>query len=228
LELAYATKNQKKVFDLKYAGKQTQSIRDSRIQERLLEFLATKPDESAWRSFCGEFRLNRKGGGKGPRVEYVSVTVGDPKEYKDVSKDGTGAYRKALKGHKWQVVYLDREAKPKIRPVYAFESTEDVRRELSAVGGQVYGFFRSGCLVSIDKPIDHPTTPLAPGVYRLNTIKSVGQAKVTSATGQESLPISITKFIEANLKPVHALNVVAALRDRKTDMDKKPTKPRTR
>ena len=36
----------------------------------------------------------------GPRVLSVLMNVGDPKEYKDLSKDGTGAYRKALKGHK--------------------------------------------------------------------------------------------------------------------------------
>ena len=95
----------KSVFDLKYAGKQAQSVRDQVIHERLLEFLTTKPDETAWRKFCAEFHLKRKDGSNGPRVEYVNVNVGEPTEYKDMSKDGTGAFRKALKGHKGQIVY---------------------------------------------------------------------------------------------------------------------------
>ncbi|HEV2331056.1 MAG TPA: HNH endonuclease domain-containing protein, partial [Verrucomicrobiae bacterium] len=145
----------KSVFDLKYATKQAQSVRDSVIQERLMEFLAGKPDEAAWIKFCSEFHLKRKDGSNGPRVEFVSVSVGEPTEYKDLSKDGTGAYRKALKGHKGQIVYslstTDKKGVKKeviaVRPIYAFESAAKVSAALRAEHGdalQVKGVFQSG------------------------------------------------------------------------------------
>ena len=80
------------------------------------------------------------------------MDVGQPKEYKDLSKDGTGAYRKALKGHKGQIVYvetsIDKKGKTKetvqVRPVYAFESQSIVGKELAKKLGDKYriiGFF---------------------------------------------------------------------------------------
>jgi hypothetical protein len=169
-------------FDLHYAAKQARSVRDPVIQKGILDFLATRPDELAWKQFCAEFRLKRKDGSDGPRVKYVTVSIGDTNEYKDMSKDGTGAYRKALKGHRGQIVFIDRDGKPRIRPIYVFESVHAVWKKLREEGAKVYGFFRTGCLVKIDKPIPHDTTPLEPGVYRLNTIETIGRARVTSAS----------------------------------------------
>ncbi|MBI4658089.1 MAG: hypothetical protein HY735_04425 [Verrucomicrobia bacterium] len=194
----------KSVFDLKYAGKQAQSVRDPVIQERLLEFLTTGPDEAAWRKFCAEFRLKRKDGADGPRVEFVTVNAGEPTEYKDLSKDGTGAYRKALKGHKGQIVYVDEMNKPRVRPVYAYESIRDVRASLLKInaGIAIKGFFQSGCLVEINGSVAHPKTPLAAGKYSLNTIRSDGFVVLTSSSGKVSQPIRLTKLLTVGFRRV--------------------------
>ena len=213
-------------FDLDYALKQSQSIRDEKIKRLLREFLGTKPDEAHWNEFCANLHLIQKNGSVGSKVVNVKMNVGKADEFADLSKDHSGAWRKAKQGHKGQIVYIDADGKPKIRPVYVFESQFKVGKEITEKGGKVYGFFRSGCLVQIDKPIAHDTTPLEPGVYRLNTIETVGRAKVTSASGQKSLPIAIAKFIEANLKPLHALETLAALGKREKDKKIAKKQPR--
>jgi CRISPR-associated endonuclease Csn1 len=198
-------------FDLDYALKQSQSIRDEKIKRLLQEFLGTKPDEAQWNEFCANLHLLQKNGNAGSKVVHVKMNVGKADEFADLSKDHSGAWRKAKQGHKGQIIYIDNAGKPKIRPVYVFESQYKVSKEIAEKGGKVYGFFQSGCLVQIDKPIAHDTTPLIPGVYRLNTIETVGRAKVTNSKGEKSLPIAIGKFIEANLKPLQALEAVSAV-----------------
>jgi CRISPR-associated endonuclease Csn1 len=195
----------KSVFELKYARKQAQCVRDAGIRERVLEFLTSNPDELAWRKFCEEFYLTRKDGSRGPRVEFVRMTVGEPTEYKDLSKDGTGAFRKALKGHKGQIVYLDESNKPRVRAVYAFESLRAVRAGLIEKNPAlvVKGFFQSGCLVEITSAVPHPKTPLAPGKYSLNTIRSDGFVVLTSASGKVSQPIGLAKLFAAAFRRVN-------------------------
>jgi CRISPR-associated endonuclease Csn1 len=194
----------KSVFDLKYARKQIACIRDDSIRERLGSFLTTNPDEGSWIKFCDGFTLKRKDGSDGPRVQFVTLNVGDPTEYKDLSKDGTGAFRKALKGHKGQIVFFDAANKPRVRAVYAYESIQDVRRELSKTyqGAVIQGFFQSGCLVEIKQDVPHSKTPLTAGKYSLNTIRSDGFVVVTSPSGQVSQPISLAKLLAAGLRRV--------------------------
>jgi CRISPR-associated endonuclease Csn1 len=183
-------------FDLDYLGNQIKAVRDSRIQNLLAEFHAKLPDEAAWKNFCEHFHLPQKDGSAGSRVLSVLMNVGEPKEYKDLSKDGTGAWRKALKGHKGQIVYaetsVDQKCKTKetvqVRPVYAFESQSQVRKELAEKFGdrcRIIGFFQSGCLVEVDKPVVHTKHTLPPGKYRLNTIRTKSKdVKVTTADGK--------------------------------------------
>jgi CRISPR-associated endonuclease Csn1 len=206
-------------FDVQYGIKQLRSVRDEYVRQLLESFLKTSPDEAQWEHFCSTFRVVGKNGAAGSLVSTVRLNVGKPDEFADLSKDKTGAWRKAKQGHKGQIIYLDDSGKPRIRPVYVFESQHDVSKQISQSGGKVYGFFRSGCLVSIDKPIFHSTTPLKPGVYRLNTIETVGRARVTNARGEKSLPIAIGKFLEANLKPLQALEGVTALSRRNQNAD---------
>jgi CRISPR-associated endonuclease Csn1 len=145
----------KSVYDLKYAVKQSQSIRDSIIQARVLEFLTTNPDEMAWRKFCAEFHLKSKDGSLGSRVLSVTVNVGEPTEYKDMSKDGTGAYRKALKGHKGQIVYWDAAGELCVAPIYPHDSLFQKREKINSLGGKskFYEFFQSDCPVLTKREI---------------------------------------------------------------------------
>jgi CRISPR-associated endonuclease Csn1 len=196
LKLAYTTVKQKQVFSLDYLGDQIKAVRDEHIQKLLATFHATMPDEGAWKKFCEHFNLPHKDGSAGSRVLSVLMNVGQPKEYKDLSKDGTGSYRKALKGHKGQIVYVeisvDKKGETKetaqVRPVYAFESQAQVSKELAEKFGgkcRVIGFFQSGCLVEVDKPVAHAKLPLPPGKYRLNTILTDSKnVKVTTADGR--------------------------------------------
>ncbi len=150
---------QKVKFDLTYARSQVKSIRDGVIRRCVVEFLATEPDEAAWKQFCTGLRQLRKSGSPGAPIRQVFVNSGELTEYKDLSKDGSGSYRKAKKGHQGQLVYLDANGEPRVRPVYAFESLAQVRKNLLAeagLGSQFYGFFQSGCRVTLDKPAVHP------------------------------------------------------------------------
>ncbi len=216
-KLAYTTVKQKQVFDLDYLRDQIKAVRDARIQALLAAFHATSPDEAAWKNFCNNFQLPRQDGSAGSRVLSVLMDVGEPKEYKDLSKDGTGAYRKALKGHKGQIVYvetsLDKKGKTKetvqVRPVYAFESETLVRKELAEKFGdkcRIIGFFQSGCLVEVDKPVAHTKHTLPPGKYRLNTILTDSKnVKVTTADGKTypNIPrYNLGSMVAAGLKRV--------------------------
>jgi hypothetical protein len=130
--------------------------------------------------------------------------VGEPTEYKDLSKDGSGAYRKALKGHKGQILYLDEQSKARVRPVYAHESIRAVRthllRENAAI--TIKGFFQSGCLVELTGDVTHPKTPLATGKYSLNTIRKDGFVVLTNSSGQVSQPIGLTKLLSAGFRRI--------------------------
>ena len=208
----------KSVFDLKYAIKQAQSVRDVVIQARLLEFLSTEPDETAWRKFCAEFYLKRKDGSNGPRVQFINMNIGEPTEYKDMSKDGTGAFRKALKGHKGQIVYAisttDKKGEKKeaiaVRPIYAFESAAKVSIALQAEFGddlQVKGIFQSGCLVQTEKETAHAKKPLPRGKYLLNTIITASNAaKLTTTDGRTypDIPLySLASLFAAGMKRIN-------------------------
>lgn len=190
-------------FDILYARKQAQSIRDARIRRDILQFLSSEPAEEQWHQFCSSYRLKCRDGCPGSAVRFVTVDVGDPAEYKDLSKDGTGAYRRALKGHQGQFVFADRVGRLRVRPVYVFESAAQVRSELIGTYGaeSLKGFFQSGCVVELGKTVQHPTTPLLPGRYKLNSILADGRAKMT-CSGRLSLPISLEKLFAAGFQRV--------------------------
>ena len=179
---------QKVKFDLDYARSQVKNIRDTVIQRRLGEFLGIEPDEAAWKQFCAGFGQKRADGSPGAAIQQVLMNVGEPAEYKDLSKDGKGSYRKAKKGHQGQLVYLDAKGEPRVRPVYAFESLAAVRKNLlteAGPGSQFYGFFQSGCLITLEKPAVHPKHMLPPGKYLLNTIIADSrQVKLTTSEGK--------------------------------------------
>jgi hypothetical protein len=215
-KLAYKPINpSKSVYDLAYAAKQFKSVRDQHIRGLLDQFICDDPPEEAWKEFCTTFALRREDGSPGSRVTHVTMNVGAATEYADLSKDACGAWRKAKQGHKGQFVWIDSGGKPKVRPVYAFESARGVSSQIENGGGKVYGFFRSGSLVTIAQPVAHTVTPLEPGIYRLNTIKTAGKVKVTDMHGKTSLEINLARFIEAQLKPLQALEAMKQATRRK-------------
>jgi len=192
-------------FNLDYLYKQTDKILEPRIRQLVQDFASTEPNEAAWERFCDEVRLPRKDGHPGPHVRRVRMRVGPMDEFKNLSKDraASGAYRKGSTHH-GQWVYRDATGRSLVRPVYAFESAGQVRRELIAMHGldALVGYFQSGCLVELVRPVAHKKTPLAPGQFSLNTLRKDGFAVVTDARGRKSEPISLKTLLESGFHRV--------------------------
>ncbi len=215
-KLAFNTIKQKEVFDRKYLAGQIKSVRDSITADILLRFLEEESNgESEWHDFCEGLFQRKRDGTKGARISKVNVTVGSADEYAEMSKDGGGAYRKGKKGHKGQIIYLERTVNKKgatkdiiqVRPVYAFESRLTIERKLRDELGdniRVYGFFQSGCLVGVEKEVAHEKKPLPAGTYLLNTIMADAKCmKVTTQNGVTYPDIprySLSSLIEAGLR----------------------------
>lgn len=196
LKLAYKSAGPSKVvYDRASALKKFKSIRDSHIQARLEQFMSTNRSEDEWISFCASFRQN---GGFGSHIKRVLINVGSAVEYKDLSKDQSGAWRKAQK-HKGQIVYLDQAGKPRVRPIYVFESEAAVHKELQAENAKIIDCFVSGCTVELTSSVDHSQTPLSSGRYILNSIWETGYVVVTNQHGKASKPLSLNKLLLAGL-----------------------------
>lgn len=193
-------KQSETVFDVPYALKQFKSIRDDSIRRRLEQFMESKPTATDWKKFCETLRVVRPDGSLGSRIIRVTMNVGVADEYEDLSKDGSGAWKKAKKGHKGQVVYITEGGKPAVRPVYAFEGVKTVLEELKKSGLQIVGMFQSLCSVELKDRVDHPRTPLVPGKYVLNTIRKDGYVVLTSQAGQVSQPIGLAKLLAAGFR----------------------------
>lgn len=202
-ELAYRTVQQRRVFDLEYAAKQVAAVRDRPLRHVLESFVATKPDQAAWDAFCAQLAAGLCAELPGRKVLKVTVNRDeDPEEFADLSKDGTGAFRTRKGEHQGQFVYVDAAGKLHVRPVRVFESFARVKAEVAekAAGGRLVGFFQSMCLVELEREVRHGPTVLSPGVYRLNTIKQAGRARLTSASGQKSPEINLRKLLAAGFR----------------------------
>lgn len=199
-KLAYKPINpSKSVYDLAYATKQFKAVRDEHIRHLLESFIRDEPTEEMWKDFCANFKLRAPDGTAGSRVVHVQMNVGAADEYKDFSKDQAGAWRRAKKGHRGQIVYLA-DGKPRVRPVYAFESESVVRQELETGGTRPVGFFQSMCTVELKEPVAHPKTPLSAGVFVLNTIRRDGFVVLTDRSGKVSQPIALGKLLSAGFR----------------------------
>lgn len=215
LKLAYKQISPSKtVYDLKYAKEQFKSVRDPVIKHLLLDWCERGESEEAWIKFAADFRLPGKDDRLGPFIRRVLTSVGEDNEYKDMSKDGHGAWRKAKKSHRGQVVYLLRtqtkagkaSENAKVCPVYVFESEAQVMKRLRKDHGDamtVYGFFQSGCMVSVQTEVAHDKFPLPVGKYLLNTIRTGGDVKLTRQDGKTYPEIpryALSALIKAGLK----------------------------
>jgi CRISPR-associated endonuclease Csn1 len=187
-------------LDLDHLANQIELIRDANIQRRLREFHATGPNEEQWKNFSENF--TQRADGSGSHVRRVLVNVGEPTEYKDMSKDSTGAYRRAIKGHQGQLVFIGANGKPYVQPVYVFDSIFEAKRKVleRCPEAQIVDFFNTGCLVELMRPIEHPRTPLPVGRYLLNTITEDRRVRVTDASGQQSDRISLEIMMKAGFR----------------------------
>lgn len=206
-DLAYQPVQQKLVFNPSHAADQIKDVRDERIKKELQNFVATSPDEPAWNAFCDQFEKGELESMRGIKVSKVTQNLnGDLSEYKDMSKDCSGAFRRRKERHRGQFVYLDEKDKPRVEVVRVFDSIAKVKTELEAKGQdiKIIGFFQSDCLVKIEKPVVHGAITLAPGTYQLNKIVKEGQGRVqvTSAGGEKSPAISLSKFLKAGFMRV--------------------------
>ena len=187
---------------------ETHRIVEPAIRRDVEAFLKTHPDVKVeqWKQWCISYRI----GGKGARVIKVLMTKTKPNaldEYCDVSKDGTRQLRRGEMHRGYFVFWSPAPTKKepdkqqaRVRPVYAFESVERVRRTLRDKGAKCAQFFQSGCTVELENRVEHAKTPLEAGRYLLNSIWTDGRAKMTSKSGKLSEPINLGELLNAGFK----------------------------
>jgi hypothetical protein len=196
---------QKTKFDLDYLAGQIKAVRDAAVRMQLLAEHAKSPDEAHWNKFCADLRQQRKDGSTGARIIYVTQTLDkEPVEFKDLSKDGSGAYRTTKQKHRGQFVYLDLQGKPVVEPVRVFDSVSGTEKALRARAGfqELVGFFESYCLVELQQKVVHGIVELVAGIYKLNTLKQDGRAQVTNASGVKSPEVSLKKLLTAGFRRI--------------------------
>lgn len=209
-------------FDLGYLSKQIQSVRDANIRRRLEEFMATNPDEASWKQFCASFAQQRKDGTTGARIVKVWVYAAEADEFKDLSKDGEGAWRKAKDDHQGQIVYTDADGQLRVRPVYAHASTKRELARIAELGGKtkVHCFVRSRCLFRLQRELPQSdyklvvkneqkqkrripaAAPLPPGTFMLNTIITASMDVEFSVANGQRLVAPLQVLVDAGFGPI--------------------------
>ena len=202
-KLGFVMVKQKPVFKLSSLNGHIAKIYDSHLRGILRKFVSeTEPNEAAWKNFTAGFRMPSHKG-QGPLVKFVRLVVSSNlKEYKDLSKgDRRPALRKG-EMHRGYYVYLDLGGKPRVRPVYAFESISVIRKDLHEKIGaeviEVIGFFQSGCRVTLESECSYASGIVPPGDYILNTIEADrSRAIMTSNTGVSFPKILLEKLLKS-------------------------------
>ncbi len=189
------------VYDVDSIAKSAANILDKNIAERVLEFSKTNPAEEEWLKWCDNLYVKNKDGSMGAKVIRVRYKDGDCTEYKDLSKDASGAWRKGKKGHKGQIVWKSKTGKFEVCPIYVHASKEKLVEELKARQDfdSIQGFYQSHCLVKLDKDVadDKGKLLCGKGVYMLNTMLTDGRAKLTSPDGISTNPIGLKYLISS-------------------------------
>ena len=175
------------------------SILSEQLRQELERFVSRKPEpsEDEWLKFLDVLELPN-----GTRPKRVKMTESGLGEYANLSKDGTGAWRKGNKHHGYFVCFKG-DSKIFVRPVYAYESREKVRRELMAEADiEVIDFFFSQCLVRTSEEATGGKTVIPAGLYRLATVRSDAYAVLISSEGMQHKPIALKHLIKAGLERV--------------------------
>lgn len=203
-DLAYKNENQKKVYNLDSLQKSVNSdkIINPVIKSLVSDFSETNPTEEEWLNWCNTVRIPAKRGA-GSRIKRVLVRKGNIDEYKDLSKDGCGAY-KCGDANKSQIVWRDTKGKCRVCPVYVHASRFDVLEALKRRPdfSEIVGEFKSHCLVSIASDVFGKSGEkiMPAGTYMLNTIIYTGATVLTNPDGVKSKAVNINYLIDAGMK----------------------------
>lgn len=208
-ELAYKSVQNKPVYSilalrklLKKNSKKIDPIINPIIRGMVRDFVEGNPDEEAWINWCDNARMPSESG-MGSRITRVLVYVGTPDEYKDLSKDACGAFRKG-DYNKGQIVWENKSHKYIVAPIYVHSSRKAVME--SVVNNpdflRIAGIFRKHCLVKIDDSVldKNGAILLSAGVYMVNTIQSNGFTVLTDSNGVKSQSININYLMKAGMK----------------------------
>ncbi|HVM50258.1 MAG TPA: HNH endonuclease domain-containing protein [Candidatus Acidoferrum sp.] len=181
---------------------ETLRIVDLRIRSDVEAFLEASPNLtlSAWDAWCKDYRL----GPEGPAVQTVMVTKSKADsldEYKDVSKDGSGQFRRGAKHRGYFLFEQPRATKSnplnkqiQVRPVYVHESRKGV---VAQINGKVLGYFESGCLVRLTKAWTFQGRGYTAGLYTLASIWANRNAKLRHPHFGEIGPVGLRILLDA-------------------------------
>lgn len=182
--------------------KQAADIIDHRISAQLIRFADTNPTEDEWRAYAASLRAFPGG----PLVRKAMRLSNKPSlsNYKDLSKDGTGAWRTSKEGHRGQWVYANHSGRAVVVPVMVFESKTSVFKRIRNDPDycELVGYFESSCCISIASDSEHSSRRIPAGRYTLNTIQGDGRVTFTSAVGVKYDDVPLGKLLRAGFSRI--------------------------
>lgn len=193
-ELGYTGQPEK--FACKTAIKNAKCIVNPDIRRFVLDFLQQPRSEAEWRSFCRTACVTQNG----PLVRRVTVEVSrDLVEFKPMSKDGRGGFRKGDR-HQGYFIVLDSSQKPEIVPVFVHQSRESVAGGLPSKYAHVFGYFTSGSRIRISNSFTQGSRIIKAGDYILRTLKCKSrQADFENSAGVLYEAIGVPHLIRAGI-----------------------------
>lgn len=204
-DLAYTGINPK--YNYSTLVKSIKSIVGEVPKRIVSDFVLSNSDlsESEWEDWCKNNAAIPSKNGAPTKLLRVLCDAGNPEEYKDLSKDGCGAYRKG-DSHKGQFIWKTKQGRYVVAPVYAHASKAKVLASLknNPDCAEVCGFFRQNCLVEIPNDVVDKSGKmlLKSGIYKSNSIRADGYGYLENSDGISSKPISIQYLMPAGMKRI--------------------------
>jgi hypothetical protein len=225
-------------FDRVKAEKEAQAISDAWTRFQLREFLKRNPAQKDWMDFCRTFvqvdraefgrflqtnpetgtkfvEFYRRKADESPRAtltQFVQQVIGDPEEYVDVSKDGTGIYAKGgNNGYlMFKEVSQDDAGTERVRfgaqPVRCFQSVPKVKDDLcrqSGVSLHDSKLWRTNMLLHLPKDTPSGKQLVPSGYYYFGSISNYEYATLKPLTGGDNFEkIKICSLLENGLNRV--------------------------
>ncbi len=192
----YAMVRRKDINDVDRKKSAIESIVDIDIRNNLLSKFE-KMDNKEWIEMLKTY-MHPTRATKVLKVKYMAnspneITVQEDgrerlNEYLDMGSKGTRGQFKLAKEARGQFIYFDEKNTPRVKPVYANQKINDVKKELQQKQYKLYKngmLFNSGCLIVIPKSFFSASVEYSSGVYKLRTFISSGQTKLESIDGKE-------------------------------------------